>query len=175
MPSNRAVIKTDTPHQDGPAQSVSQQATIQRLDKYARLLDSQFQIPGTSVKFGWDAIIGLLPGFGDLLGFALSSLLILEAKMAGAPLRLIARMLINALIEMIAGFIPVVGDAFDFYWKANLKNIELLKNHLAETTNPVSARRRKRWLVYFYILALLLMAGVVYVVWITAKYLAGPG
>jgi hypothetical protein len=104
-------------------------AKIEQLRKFAELMDGQFRLPGTNVEFGLDAIIGLVPGIGDLVCGALSLWLIREAQQLGAPKWLIAQMVWNVAVEVGFGAVPIVGDLFDVAWKANRKNIELLSRH----------------------------------------------
>ncbi|MEK6260353.1 MAG: DUF4112 domain-containing protein [Planctomycetota bacterium] len=103
---------------------------LEQLKQVAQLLDSQFCIPGTNIEVGFDALIGLIPGVGDLISTAVSVWLIREARRLGAPWWLIARMSWNVAVDTTIGVIPVVGDMFDVVWKANRKNIELLSRHL---------------------------------------------
>lgn len=107
-------------------------AAHHRLDKIAHLLDSTFRIPGTSIRFGYDAIIGLVPGIGDAVGAGLSAWLIYEAWRIGVPRSLLGRMIVNAAIDGAAGSIPVVGDVFDVVFKANRRNAFLLNQHLRQ-------------------------------------------
>lgn len=108
----------------------------QRLDRYAGLLDNKFRIPGTDIRFGWDAIIGLIPGVGDSITLLLSAVILVEAKRIGAPKSLLLKMAGNMGLEWLIGLIPLLGDLFDVYWKANIRNMELLKDYLQrEQTN----------------------------------------
>lgn len=104
-------------------------ARIEQLRQFAELLDGQFVVPGTNIQFGLDAIIGLVPGVGDLVAGAISMWLIREARRLGAPKWLIARMIWNVAVEVGVGAVPIVGDMFDVVWKANRKNIALLSRH----------------------------------------------
>ena len=103
-------------------------ALIRRIDRLARLLDSRFSIFG--FKFGFDGLIGLIPGIGDAATGILSFYLIFEAARAGASLGLIGRMIINVLIDIILGAVPLLGDIFDFAYRANAANAKLLHEHL---------------------------------------------
>jgi uncharacterized protein DUF4112 len=103
---------------------------LEQLRAVARLMDSQFQIPGTNIQVGLDALLGLVPGLGDLISSAVSVWLIREARRMGASRWLVARMVWNVVVDTTIGAVPVVGDAFDVVWKANRKNIELLSRHL---------------------------------------------
>lgn len=96
------------------------------------LLDSSIPLPG-GYRIGLDGIIGLVPGVGDVIGGGLSTWLLYQAYKQGLPKMVIARMLVNILIDAGIGSIPLLGDIFDFIWKANLKNAELLDRY---KTNP---------------------------------------
>jgi hypothetical protein len=103
---------------------------IARVEALAALLDTAFIIPGTSFRFGFDALVGLVPGIGDALTTALSLWLVKEAHALGAPRHLIARMLGNIAIDGVVGAVPLLGDAFDLVWKSNRRNLHLLRGHL---------------------------------------------
>lgn len=96
----------------------------------AVLMDGQFVVPGTDVKFGLDALIGLIPGLGDAISAAISGYIILLARRCGVSRWTTGRMIANALVDMGIGTIPVAGDLFDVAWRANLKNVALLEKHL---------------------------------------------
>lgn len=112
---------------------------IQSLDVLSRLMDAQFRIPGTNIRFGLDAIIGLIPGVGDLSTFAVSSYMIILMARNGVSNYVLARMILNILIDTIIGSIPLIGDLFDVAYKANLKNMRLLKQHYVEGKHQGSA------------------------------------
>ncbi len=103
---------------------------IARLDAMASLLDTAFFIPGTNIRFGLDALIGLVPGIGDAITTAMSLYIVHEARELGAPRHLIARMLVNVALDGVVGAVPLLGDAFDVMWRANRRNMALLRNHL---------------------------------------------
>jgi hypothetical protein len=111
--------------------------TIDKLEKYASMLDSKFSIPGTNIRFGWDAIIGLIPGLGDVFTLFLSLLIIWQAKKIKASNTILFKMISNVLLEFMVGIIPVLGDVVDVYWKANIQNINLLKNHLLTANDNI--------------------------------------
>jgi hypothetical protein len=99
------------------------------LERIAHWLDSVFEIPGIRLRFGIDALLGLLPGLGDTAS-ALASIYILQAATKyGVPRITIARMTLNIGIDLLVGAIPIVGDRFDVYWKANRKNVDLFRRH----------------------------------------------
>lgn len=102
---------------------------IDRLDRLARLLDDQYRIPGTTIRFGLDALLGLIPGLGDSAMSIVSLYIPLRARSVGAPWRLVFLMLLNILIDFLIGLIPVLGDIADIGWRANRRNVTLLRRH----------------------------------------------
>ncbi|MGO4998571.1 DUF4112 domain-containing protein [Oceanisphaera sp. W20_SRM_FM3] len=104
-------------------------AISQRLERLAWLLDSSIRLPG-GYRVGLDGVIGLIPGIGDLIGAGLSSYIVVEAARLKVPLRVLARMGLNVLIEFVVGIVPIFGDIFDFAFKANLRNVRLLNAYL---------------------------------------------
>ena len=104
--------------------------SFDRLDQLSRLLDTAFEIPGTNIRMGIDGLIGLIPGVGDLAGMLFSSYIILEAARLGATKTLLTRMILNVALETAIGAIPVLGDAFDIYFKANRRNVALLHRQM---------------------------------------------
>jgi hypothetical protein len=112
------------------AQPRSRAARIARINALATLLDTALVIPGTGVRFGLDAVIGLVPAVGDLVTTLLSLFVVHEAYQLGAPRHLLARMLGNVALDGLFGAVPVVGDAFDVMWRANRRNIRLLREWL---------------------------------------------
>jgi Domain of unknown function (DUF4112) len=111
----------------------SQLFTDENLDVLSHVLDDWFRIPGTSIRFGIDGIVGLIPGVGDLLGGLASSIIVLAAWFRGVPAITVARMIANVGIEVFVGMVPFFGDAFDIAWKANRRNYKLLNGSLAAT------------------------------------------
>ena len=103
--------------------------SMARLDALAMLLDSAIRIPGTKIVMGLDALLGLVPVIGDAISGLISSYIIFEARRLGAPRWLIARMAANTTLDTILGSIPILGDVFDLAFKANVKNVNLLKRH----------------------------------------------
>ena len=106
---------------------------IARLDALASLLDTAILIPGTNVRFGLDALIGLVPGVGDVVTTLLSLYIVKEARALGAPRRLIFRMLSNVALDSVVGAVPLAGDVFDAMWRANRRNVNLLIEWLEKT------------------------------------------
>ena len=125
----------------------------------SRLMDSQFRIPGTNIRFGLDSLIGLVPGAGDLSTFGVSSYLIWLMAKNGASGYVLARMVLNVLIDSIIGAIPLIGDIFDVAFKANMKNLRLLQEHYVE-----GRHRGGAWKVVVPVLLVtfLIIAGIVY-------------
>ncbi|MEL6786027.1 MAG: DUF4112 domain-containing protein [Cyanobacteria bacterium J06607_15] len=108
-------------------------AKLSRLRRLSKLLDNAISIPGTKISFGLDPLIGLLPGGGDTLTGGIAAYIVVEAARMGIPRDILWKMVGNILIDSFAGTVPVVGDLFDLGWKANVKNIELLEQHLDAT------------------------------------------
>jgi hypothetical protein len=108
---------------------VSRQS-LDRLERISHLLDSIFVIPGTHIRLGINPLLGLIPGIGDMAGMILSSYIILQAAKLGAPRRSLVLMVFNVLLETIVGVIPILGDAFDVYYKANRRNVALLRRYV---------------------------------------------
>ena len=107
----------------------------------ARLMDEQFIIPGTNLRFGLDPILGLLPGWGDAANSLVSAVLLLKSARAGVPKIILSRMALNVVINAAVGAIPGIGDAFSFWFKSNAKNYDLHRKH-AGTARPPALRDR---------------------------------
>ncbi len=97
------------------------------LDRLAWWLDERFRIPGTNMRVGFDGIIGLIPGVGDTATALISAWIVYRAWQMGAPAPLLARMSANVAVDYVAGTIPLLGDVFDVAFKANRRNISLLR------------------------------------------------
>lgn len=117
----------------------SEAATLDSLRRYAVLLDSQFRIPGTSIRFGLDAIVGLIPGVGDISTPVFAGLLLLQGVRMRLPLVVQTRMVLNAAIDMLLGFVPILGDLADIGFKANLRNLALLERHAQRGVPPAKS------------------------------------
>jgi hypothetical protein len=107
--------------------NLTREQRLARLDALARLMDVAFILPGTNIRYGIDGLIGLIPVVGDLLTTALSLWLVKEARALGAPGHIIARMLGNVAIEGVFGMVPFAGDAFDVMFRANMRNVRILR------------------------------------------------
>jgi hypothetical protein len=117
-------------------------AVRRRLGYIAWLLDNSIPLPGTRFRIGLDAIIGLVPGLGDLAGVLISSYIVREAARLGAPPSVLIRMAWNVAIEGVIGIIPFAGDVFDAAWKANQRNFALLETHLDHPERAARSSRR---------------------------------
>jgi hypothetical protein len=113
-----------------PRGTLSRRARIERLDRLSRLLDTAIVIPGTGIRFGADSVIGLVPGIGDTITTALSAWIIYEAHRLGAPRHLILRMIANVAADGLLGAVPLAGDVLDVLFRANRRNMRLLREHL---------------------------------------------
>jgi hypothetical protein len=102
----------------------------ENLDLLSRVLDTWFRVPGTTIRFGLDGIVGFIPGVGDVLAGAASCVIVLAAFFRGVPAVTIARMVANLAIEVVAGMVPVLGNLFDIGWRANRRNYHLLEGSL---------------------------------------------
>jgi hypothetical protein len=122
---------------------------------FAHLLDDSVRIPGLGVRFGLDAVIGLVPGLGDLAGAILSGYVVLLGARLGAPRSVVLRMLGNVAVETVVGSVPLLGDLFDVGWKANLRNVALLDRWIDQPGRTHAASRRA---VGFTVLALAVLA-----------------
>jgi len=105
---------------------------LAHLQQIADWMDSKFTIPGTSIRFGLDSLLGLIPGVGDTIGAAVTAYLIAQADRYQLPHHLKMRMAGNAFIDWFLGLIPFAGDIFDFGWKANQRNLNLIRKHLQD-------------------------------------------
>jgi hypothetical protein len=109
----------------------SRRAALDRLDRFATLLDTAFIVPGTNMRFGVESLLRLVPGIGDAAASALSCYLLYEAHRLRVPRLLFVRMLANVLLEGTVGAVPLAGDAFDVFFRANRRNVALLREHFA--------------------------------------------
>jgi hypothetical protein len=107
----------------------SRAAALDRLDMLATVFDTAVLIPGTNIRFGAEAVLRLIPGIGDVAASALSFYLLYEASRLGVPKWLMVRMAANVILEGAVGTVPVAGDAFDIYFRANRRNVALLRKH----------------------------------------------
>jgi hypothetical protein len=120
---------------------------IERLRTLTRLLDSAMQVPGTRYRIGLDAIVGVVPGIGDIIGAFFSAYLVWQAARMGVSTPTLVRMLGNVALDTLVGEVPLLGDVFDAGWKSNTRNLALLERHLAEPAATRKASRRALWLI----------------------------
>ena len=106
---------------------------LRRLRALATLMDAAVVIPGTTVRIGWDPVIGLFPGIGDALTTVISFYIVAEALRLGVPVGTLVRMSVNIAIDFGLGTVPIAGDVFDALWRANLMNVDLLERHFGVT------------------------------------------
>jgi Domain of unknown function (DUF4112) len=104
----------------------------ENLDILSHVLDDFIPIPGTSIRFGLDGIVGLIPGIGDMMGGIASCIILVASWVRGVPYPVLARMIANVVIEVGVGAVPVLGDMFDIAWRANRRNYALLTGSLLE-------------------------------------------
>jgi hypothetical protein len=112
---------------DNPFGSLTREQRLARLEALAKLLDVAFVVPGTNIRYGIDGLIGLIPVVGDIVTTAISLWLVREARALGAPWHLTARMLGNVAVDGVVGMVPFAGDAFDVMFRANIRNVRLLR------------------------------------------------
>ncbi len=142
--------------------------TLDALRRWAVLLDSAFRIPGTGIRFGLDAIIGLIPGLGDISTPAFAGLLLMQAVRMRLPVVVQARMVLNAAFDMLIGLVPILGDLADIGWKANLKNLALLERHARPGIPPARGDYLFVW-IFLAFLALIAVAPLVLIVWLLSQ------
>lgn len=107
-------------------------ATLDRIRKLSRLMDTAFRIPGIGVRIGLDPIIGLVPGLGDLISTAFSAYIIYLAARFRLPGSVLGWMIFNISLEAVVGTVPLIGDLFDAFYKSNIRNLALLEQHLQQ-------------------------------------------
>lgn len=112
--------------------AIGDEAALRQVERLGRLLDTAFRVPGTRWRFGLDGLLGLVPGVGDGLSAALSLYPVYLAWRLGAPPALLIRMMANVGVDAAIGAVPLLGDIFDFAFKANRRNTRILRTHLEE-------------------------------------------
>ena len=141
---------------------------LQNLDSLAKLMDAQFSIPGTSIRFGLDALIGLVPGIGDFSSFLVSGYMLSVLAKNGASGFVLARMVWNIVLDALVGSIPVLGDIFDVAFKANQRNLQLMREHYQEGRHRGSAWK----LIIPILFVLLLLVG--FIAWVSYQLISWP-
>jgi hypothetical protein len=129
--STRTPIIVDAPL------AIDRAERLEKIEQLTTFLDEAIRIPGTNFRVGWDAVIGLIPGIGDAVSAALAAHIVHEASKLGVSKWTLARMIANVGIDAVVGLVPVVGDLFDMGFKANRRNVRLLRKRL-----EAEARRR---------------------------------
>jgi Domain of unknown function (DUF4112) len=153
-------------HQDNPARD---EIELERLERFARMLDTAFRVPIVGLRFGLDAILDLIPGIGDAIGAILSLYIFQAARRFGVPRVTLTRIALNIGIDYIGGLLPILGAVFDAYWKANFWNVALIRRHVESAPAEQRRARRGDWLFVLatITIALLLIAGtMVLTVWL---------
>ncbi len=150
----------------------SSPALTRRISRLSYFLDEAITLPG-GYRIGWDGIVGLIPGLGDLMGLAASGYILYLAAQGGVGKVVLVRMAFNVLLESAIGSIPVIGDLFDFVFKANTRNLQLLQRYDAA---PVRVRRVSvAWVIGFLLLLAALVAGIVVLVVQLLQWLIAAG
>ncbi len=116
---------------------------LAEVEALAWLLDNSIPVPGTGRRFGIDALIGFVPGIGDAVSGAMGLVVVWRGSRMGLPRVVVARMLLNTLLDFAVGMIPILGDAFDLWFKASTRNLDLMRRHLERPDTST----RDDWLV----------------------------
>ncbi|QFS82775.1 hypothetical protein FIU97_08180 [Roseivivax sp. THAF40] len=103
---------------------------VDRIERLARTMDRAFRLPGTRIRFGWDSLIGLIPGIGDTVALLPAAYIVATARRMGVPTSLLVKMIWNIVIDWLVGLVPFAGDIFDVGFKSNSKNARLLREHI---------------------------------------------
>lgn len=135
---------------------------MQNFERISRLLDSRFVIPGTNIRFGLDPLLSLLPVLGDLITLAVSAMLINTMREHGASRKVVVKMLLNAGLDTLIGAIPGVGTIFDVFYRANERNVKLLREHYYEGKHQGSGTGL---LIAIVAIAVLILAAVIFGIW----------
>ena len=142
---------------------------LDSLKRWAVILDSLFRVPGTSVRFGLDAIVGVIPGLGDLASPLYTALILLEGLRLRVPAVVQARMVLNAALDMGVGLVPILGDIADVAWKANLRNVALLERH-ARPGTPPSAGDYVFVAVCLGMIAVIAIVPILLIIWLLSRF-----
>jgi hypothetical protein len=142
-----------------PKKADSRPPEIQSFERMATLLDSKFEIPGTGIRFGLDPLLSLMPVLGDIITLIISSMMIYTMHNHGASRKVVVKMMLNAGLDTVIGAIPVVGIFFDVFYRANQRNVKLLKEHYYEGKHQGSGTGL---LLMIFLIAMVVIAAVVY-------------
>ncbi len=124
-------------HTSNATNRIQLEESKDKLARLAWLMDSSFRIPGTQIRFGFDGLIGMIPGIGDAVGAIISSHILTQAAYMGVPQSILLKMAFNIGLDAILGIVPVFGDISDFVWKANQRNVKLLSDYLEQPEKTV--------------------------------------
>lgn len=156
---------------EGISQYSSTSLSVDRARVLARALDNAVRIPGTNIRFGLDALLGLVPGLGDVAGAAMGSYLVLLGSRLGAPKPVLARMVLNVAFDTLVGVVPIVGDLFDVAWKANTRNMALLERYI---DRPAATKKSSSVFLLAIIAALALLGvGGIFLAVVVVRWLLG--
>ena len=142
-----------------PKKGGARTPNLQAFERMAKLLDSKFEIPGTGIRFGLDPLLSLMPVLGDLITLVISSMLIYTMHNHGASRKVVVKMMLNAGLDTIIGAIPLVGTVFDVFYRANDRNVKLLKEHYLEGKHQGSGTGL---LLMIFLIALIVTVAVVF-------------
>jgi len=131
--------ETNDPYAVSLPPQVTEAKELAWVEGLSELLDSKFTIPGTQISFGFDFLLGLIPGFGDVISLGFSGVLVATMAKHGASPRLVARMLVNVTLDAIFGSIPLLGNVFDLFFKANNRNAVLMREYYQQGKHSGSA------------------------------------
>ncbi len=137
------------------------------IDTISSLLDNKFRIPYTQTRFGVDFLIGLIPTAGDWLSFGISSTLVFSMMRRGIGVGMLVKMLGNITLDAAVGSIPILGDFFDLHFKANRRNVDLLKQYYAENPNPPEAK--KSFFIIGILFLIVLIGILISAIWLIKK------
>jgi Domain of unknown function (DUF4112) len=151
------------------APEYSRLVRLDSLRRWAVILDSLFRVPGTSIRFGLDAIVGLIPGVGDVASPVYTALILIEGLRRRVPAVVQARMVLNTSLDMVVGLIPLLGDIADVAWKANLKNLALLERH-ARPGTPPSAGDYVFVVLCIAVVILIAILPVALIIWLLSRF-----
>lgn len=145
------------------------------IDKISILLDNKFTIPFTQIKFGVDFLIGLIPTIGDWLSFCISAILVFAIVRRGVGIGMLLKMMGNITLDATVGSIPIIGDLFDLRFKANRRNVTMLKQYYLENPNPPSAKRSffVVFLMFFAVLSGMLLLVFKLISWLLVLVVSG--
>jgi Domain of unknown function (DUF4112) len=136
-------LRPDRQTEDAADATPAEAVALARLATLSHWLDNAFVVPGTQIRFGFDAIFGILPGIGDVATNVVSAYLVLEARRLGVGGRDLARMVGNILVDALLAALPIVGDIFDVFWRANDRNMAIVRDHLARRGRIIDGDYRR--------------------------------